>query len=81
VDRGLSGFGYARATSAQAFDDLLLVKVGGRVTYHGRIGPSSRNLVQYFEVRPILPRASHTLTPAGAPVQYPPPLLSPVPPF
>ena len=34
----------------QAFDDLLLVKVGGRVIYHGRIGPSSSNLVRYFEV-------------------------------
>ena len=34
----------------QAFDDLLLVKVGGRVIYHGRIGSSSSNLVRYFEV-------------------------------
>ena len=42
----------------QAFDDLLLVKVGGRVIYHGRIGPSSNNLVQYFEVSPLAGTAS-----------------------
>jgi len=45
----------------QAFDDLLLVKVGGRVMYHGRIGPSSCNLVQYFEVRSLCQGNAHII--------------------
>ena len=36
----------------QAFDDLLLVKVGGQVIYHGPIGSQSKQLVQYFEAVP-----------------------------
>ena len=34
----------------QAFDALLLMKVGGRIIYHGPLGPRSENLVRYFEV-------------------------------
>lgn len=34
----------------QAFDDLLLVKIGGRVIYHGSIGAQSKALIQYFQV-------------------------------
>lgn len=35
---------------AQAFDELLLLKVGGRVIYHGSIGARSCDLRHYFEV-------------------------------
>jgi len=33
------------------FDDLLLLKKGGRVTYHGALGNNSRTLINYFESR------------------------------
>ena len=36
----------------QAFDDLLLMKVGGHIIYHGPLGTKSVKLVEYFEVRP-----------------------------
>ena len=35
---------------AESFDDLLLMKVGGHIIYHGPLGPRSIKLVQYFEV-------------------------------
>ena len=35
----------------EAFDDLLLMKSGGYITYHGPLGEHSRKLVEYFEVR------------------------------
>ncbi|KAJ4200850.1 ATP-binding cassette transporter snq2 [Fusarium solani] len=31
------------------FDDLLLLKAGGRVVYHGPLGSDSQNLIRYFE--------------------------------
>ena len=31
------------------FDELLLLKSGGRVVYHGSLGKDSRNLIDYFE--------------------------------
>jgi hypothetical protein len=34
----------------QAFDDLLLMKAGGMITYHGHLGKRSHALVTYFEV-------------------------------
>ena len=34
----------------QAFDDLLLMKVGGYIIYHGPLGRNSTELVKYFEV-------------------------------
>ena len=34
----------------QAFDDLLLMKIGGRIIYHGELGRQSSKLVAYFEV-------------------------------
>ena len=36
--------------SVQNFDELLLVKLGGRVIYHGKIGIQSQQLVSYFSV-------------------------------
>ena len=35
----------------QAFDDLLLMKVGGSIIYHGEQGVRSAKLIAYFEVR------------------------------
>ena len=43
----------------EAFDDLLLMKSGGYVTYHGHLGKRSCKLVEYFEVRLCRPCASH----------------------
>ena len=34
----------------EAFDDLLLMKSGGYVTYHGSLGKNSCKLIAYFEV-------------------------------
>lgn len=34
----------------EAFDDLLLMKSGGYVTYHGSLGKHSSKLIAYFEV-------------------------------
>ena len=38
----------------QAFDELLLMKIGGQVIYGGELGTRSNKLVSYFEVS--LPR-------------------------
>jgi hypothetical protein len=37
----------------QSFDEMLLMKRGGRIIYFGPLGPCSCHMVQYFEVRPI----------------------------
>ena len=42
----------------ETFDDLLLMKSGGYVTYHGTLGKQSCKLVEYFEV-------SHQLSAQG----------------
>ena len=39
----------------QAFDDLLLLKSGGLVTYHGSLGKNSCRLIEYFQVQPPCP--------------------------
>ena len=33
----------------EQFDDLLLLQYGGRVVYHGELGPDSTTLLDYFE--------------------------------
>lgn len=33
----------------EQFDELLLLKTGGRVVYNGELGPDSQNLIRYFE--------------------------------
>lgn len=38
----------------EAFDELLLMKRGGYVTYFGPLGERSDQMVQYFEVGPLL---------------------------
>lgn len=55
--------------AAQAFDDLLLMKSGGMITYHGHLGKRSHSLVEYFEVnthchyvcRPVVPVTAYSL--------------------
>ena len=39
------------ACALQAFDELLLMKLGGRIVYHGALGKHSSMLVEYLEVR------------------------------
>ena len=36
----------------QSFDEMLLMKRGGRIIYFGPLGPCSCHMVQYFEVCP-----------------------------
>jgi hypothetical protein len=36
---------------SQAFDELLLIKRGGRTIFFGETGHYSANLINYFEVR------------------------------
>ena len=38
----------------QAFDELLLMKIGGRIIYHGGLGRQSAKLVDYLEVSTAL---------------------------
>ena len=35
----------------ESFDELLLLRLGGRTIYHGPIGHQSSELIKYFQVR------------------------------
>jgi len=35
----------------QSFDELLLMKRGGRIIFHGPLGHQSSKLVEYFQVQ------------------------------
>lgn len=48
----------------EAFDDLLLMKVGGHIIYHGPLGANSIKLVEYFEGLPAVPKLKEGLNPA-----------------
>lgn len=48
----------------EAFDDLLLMKSGGRIIYHGHLGTRSKKLIEYFEAIPGVPRIQDGLNPA-----------------
>lgn len=48
----------------EAFDELLLMKRGGRVIYAGSLGHHSRNLVEYFEAIPGVPKIKEGYNPA-----------------
>ena len=37
------------AVLIEEFDELILLKSGGRIVYHGDLGYDSRNLIEYFE--------------------------------
>jgi ABC-type multidrug transport system ATPase subunit len=43
------------STVFEMFDDLLLLKKGGQVVYHGELGKDSRTLINYFESRSATP--------------------------
>lgn len=48
----------------EAFDELLLMKPGGRITYHGHLGERSHHLVEYFEGIDGVPKLADGLNPA-----------------
>ncbi|KAK9820341.1 hypothetical protein WJX72_009201 [[Myrmecia] bisecta] len=48
----------------EAFDDLLLMKSGGQIIYHGHLGKRSARLVEYFQAFPGVPRLAEGLNPA-----------------
>ena len=55
----------------QAFDDLLLLKSGGLVTYHGSLGKNSCRLIEYFQVKPArLSRHSNNAAPSALDFMY-----------
>ncbi|KDN70652.1 putative ABC-2 type transporter [Colletotrichum sublineola] len=49
----------------EEFDDLLLLKAGGRVAYHGPLGHDSQELIQYFESQ-----GAHKCPPNSNPAEY-----------
>ncbi|CAN0916316.1 Pleiotropic drug resistance protein 2 [Linum grandiflorum] len=48
----------------ESFDELLLMKRGGEVTYAGPLGRHSHKLIEYFEAVPGVPRISEGINPA-----------------
>ncbi|KAL6656651.1 hypothetical protein ACP70R_004431 [Stipagrostis hirtigluma subsp. patula] len=48
----------------EAFDELLLLKRGGRVIYAGQLGVNSQILVDYFEAIPGVPKITEGYNPA-----------------
>ena len=51
-------------TTMQAFDELLLLKRGGRVIYNGPTGKESCDLVAYFEHIQGVPKIEEGINPA-----------------
>ncbi|KAI3899026.1 hypothetical protein MKW92_017748 [Papaver armeniacum] len=49
----------------EAFDELLLMKRGGQVTYAGPLGARSHNLVEYFQSVPGVPKIRDGYNPAA----------------
>ena len=47
------------------FDELILLKSGGRVAYHGELGKDSRQLIDYFERN-----GAHKCPPRANPAEY-----------
>ncbi|KAJ7951716.1 Pleiotropic drug resistance ABC transporter [Quillaja saponaria] len=47
-----------------AFDELLLMKRGGQVIYHGPLGRNSHKIIQYFEAVPGVPKIKDKYNPA-----------------
>ncbi|KAK4432539.1 ABC transporter G family member 39 [Sesamum alatum] len=48
----------------EAFDELLLMKRGGRLIYFGALGPRSQKLIDYFEAIPGVPKIKEGYNPA-----------------
>ncbi len=40
----------------EAFDELLLLKPGGRVIFNGPLGPNQANLIRHFEAQAGVPK-------------------------
>ncbi|XP_037427075.1 ABC transporter G family member 45-like isoform X2 [Triticum dicoccoides] len=49
----------------ESFDELLLMKRGGRIIYSGSLGPHSCNMIKYFEAIPGVPRIKEGQNPAA----------------
>ena len=47
------------------FDELILLKSGGRIVYHGELGKDSRHLIDYFEGN-----GAHKCPPRANPAEY-----------
>ncbi|KAK2973178.1 hypothetical protein RJ640_009808 [Escallonia rubra] len=48
----------------EAFDELLLLKSGGRMIYSGQLGQHSSKVIEYFEGVPGVPKIRHKYNPA-----------------
>ncbi|KAF7820256.1 pleiotropic drug resistance protein 2-like [Senna tora] len=48
----------------EAFDELILMKRGGQIIYSGPLGQHSRNLIEYFEAIPSVPKIKDGYNPA-----------------
>ncbi|XP_078433671.1 ABC transporter G family member 34-like isoform X2 [Wolffia australiana] len=49
----------------ESFDELMLMKLGGQVIYAGPLGQNFRNLVEYFESIPGVPKIKEGQNPAS----------------
>nr|CAD1840726.1 unnamed protein product [Ananas comosus var. bracteatus] len=49
----------------EAFDELLLMKRGGQLIYSGSLGPLSKNMIEYFEAIPGVPKINKGQNPAA----------------
>ncbi len=52
-----------RHTSVQAFDELILLKRGGRTMYAGPTGYNSQHLIDYFQSIPDVPQIQEGINP------------------
>ncbi|XP_050220397.1 pleiotropic drug resistance protein 3-like isoform X1 [Mercurialis annua] len=48
----------------EAFDELVLLKMGGRIIYSGPLGQHSRRVIEYFENVPGVPKIKDNYNPA-----------------
>lgn len=48
----------------ESFDELILMKRGGQIIYEGPIGQNSRELIEYFEAIPRVPKIKDGYNPA-----------------
>ncbi|KAL0907286.1 hypothetical protein M5K25_021686 [Dendrobium thyrsiflorum] len=48
----------------ESFDELILIKKGGRVTYSGPLGQNSQKAIEYFERIPGVPKIKDNYNPA-----------------
>uniref|UniRef100_A0A803L4L5 ABC transporter domain-containing protein n=1 Tax=Chenopodium quinoa TaxID=63459 RepID=A0A803L4L5_CHEQI len=48
----------------EAFDELMLLKTGGRIIYSGPLGQQSRKVIEYFQTIPSMPKIKDNYNPA-----------------